>query len=270
MVWKLSRRRDAAAMQVGVGLPRSLRPSGNKSGIACVADAPEVELLRYSHIPKTVETVLAAFQDDPLEAYVFRPPDTDGSPRYVVFKALRRADFALSFKEYVKTRRAFTVNKGNSFVLHTPAFDDDAPRHTPSLFEILIARISRICNTPQQRRRMKEWHDKYLAAIEKHVGSHANEFFSVDGLATHPAFQGHGYGSALMNAVSALADEAGCRTWLGSSNPVNQVFYESFGYVAVAEIVLGDDPDYTGKPIVTLLMIREPKEKPSVDDKAAL
>ncbi|KAI0048027.1 hypothetical protein FA95DRAFT_1129694 [Auriscalpium vulgare] len=270
MVWKLSRRRDAAAMQVGVGLPRSLRPSGNKSGITCVADVPEVVLLRYAHIPKTVETVLAAFQDDPIEGYVFRPPDTNGSPRYFIYEALRRAALALSFKEYVKMRRAFTVNKGNSVVLHSPAFDDDAPHRTPSRLESLITRLSRICSTPQQRRRAKEWQGKFTAALEKHVGPHADEFFSVDGLATHPAFQGHGYGSALMNAVSALVDEVGCRTWLGSSNPVNQVFYESFSYVAVAEIVLGDDPDYTGKPIVALLMIREPKGKSSVCEKAAL
>jgi hypothetical protein len=51
------------------------------------------------------------------------------------------------------------------------------------------------------------------------------------------------------------ADAHGRASWLLSSNINNTGFYNSFGYITQAEIILGDDdPDWTEPPFVVTLV----------------
>jgi ribosomal protein S18 acetylase RimI-like enzyme len=59
-------------------------------------------------------------------------------------------------------------------------------------------------------------------------------------LGTHPAFQGNGFGSMLMEEICSLAGKAGKICYLETSNPRNLSFYKAFGFEPVAsETILG-------------------------------
>ncbi len=51
------------------------------------------------------------------------------------------------------------------------------------------------------------------------------------------------------------ADKEGRATWLGSSNVANRGFYESLGFVVIAQITLGEtDPTWNEAPLVSDLV----------------
>ncbi len=64
-------------------------------------------------------------------------------------------------------------------------------------------------------------------------------------LGTHPAFQGKGFGSMLMEEVCSLAEKEGRICHLETSNPRNLPFYKAFGFETVAsETILGVETWY--------------------------
>ena len=64
-------------------------------------------------------------------------------------------------------------------------------------------------------------------------------------LGTHPAFQGKGFGSMLMEEVCSIAEKAGKICHLETSNPRNLSFYRAFGFETVAsETILGVETWY--------------------------
>lgn len=96
--------------------------------------------------------------------------------------------------------------------------------------------------------------------------------FYVNLLATAPAAQGKGYGSALVASITSevllnycilfndnddelQADAHGKSTFLLSSNVKNTGFYNSCGFDIVASASIGDDnPQWKGKPIIVPLV----------------
>lgn len=52
--------------------------------------------------------------------------------------------------------------------------------------------------------RGKEFGDKTAAAIKEAVGDRAAKMFSLEHLATTPAKQGHGYGTALCEVLNEI------------------------------------------------------------------
>lgn len=102
---------------------------------------------------------------------------------------------------------------------------------------------------------------------------------NLTNLATVPEKQGRGYGTALVRHVTAQvplhlirysiarfahkdslwqADVQQCSTWLTSSNVVNTKFYESCGFLTVAEILLGDNNPMWGKPPIVVPVVGVP------------
>ena len=70
---------------------------------------------------------------------------------------------------------------------------------------------------------------------------------------TKHSARGKGVGSALLNHLKRLSDEAGVPAYLENSNPNNTAFYQSHGFEILREISFG-----TGTPSL-LLMQREAK-----------
>jgi GNAT superfamily N-acetyltransferase len=78
-------------------------------------------------------------------------------------------------------------------------------------------------------------------------------------MATHPAFQGQGAGSALLRHVTALADAEGMLGYVDSS-PASLKVYGRFGWVAVGKGRLPEPEPATGEeePVYVTMMLREP------------
>ncbi|KAI0065975.1 hypothetical protein BV25DRAFT_1821705 [Artomyces pyxidatus] len=225
---------------------------------------PTTQLIRYSHIPIVFDTSKKALRDDPVELYVVRPEDTKGSWKFHVWDKLSNVVFLIDLCGLVRTKRGLTIKKGRSVILWVPAVDAFTLRRLPSKKpppRDTLASLAKRFKSPQQLRRGTEWKDKLTAAIQAVIGDEANQYYYIDGLATHPDYQGHGFATTLLNAVLQLADDQGRPTWLGSSNIMNTGFYESFGFVEAARITLGDDPEWTSEPVIALLMVRPAKDQ---------
>ena len=94
------------------------------------------------------------------------------------------------------------------------------------------------------------------------LGASKSQMRVLASLATHPSYQGRGYASALIDALCERADYEGRSTWLFSSNPANDAFYESFGFVRLGEAVVGENnPTWKGEPVRMALMVRVFGEK---------
>lgn len=95
--------------------------------------------------------------------------------------------------------------------------------------------------------------------MNKFAADHLGEAFramrSVNALATHPDFQQRGYGGALVDAITSLADAEQRSTYLFSSNPVNTEFYNSHGFFTLATLLIGgDDPSWKKPPLPITLV----------------
>lgn len=63
--------------------------------------------------------------------------------------------------------------------------------------------------------------------------------YYIDTIGTHPAKQGHGYGSILTEVVLDETDANSKATWLISSNVgTNTRFYNRLGFVTVKEVIV--------------------------------
>ncbi|KAI0065977.1 hypothetical protein BV25DRAFT_1621299 [Artomyces pyxidatus] len=131
--------------------------------------------------------------------------------------------------------------------------------HKQSSVENAIRRLSKLFISPQQRRRGDEWSEKCVDAVLTVLGDHADQYFSIDGLYTHPDYQGRGFASTLVNAITEPADKHDRPTLLVSVYH-NFPFYESFGFQRVMDFTLGeDDPDWDAEPILVSVMVRQPQ-----------
>ncbi|KAJ7823623.1 hypothetical protein B0H14DRAFT_3469967 [Mycena olivaceomarginata] len=103
-------------------------------------------------------------------------------------------------------------------------------------------------------------HNAFAVAYRAAVG--VQPHFVVQVMATHPAFQGQGAGSALLRHVTALADAEGMLGYVDSS-PASVKVYGRFGWVAVGKGRLPEPEPTTGEeePVYATMMVREPKGK---------
>lgn len=96
---------------------------------------------------------------------------------------------------------------------------------------------------------------KLEAVVTELLGDAAKEMRTVDSLATDPDFQRRGYGGALVDYITSLADEEGRATYLLSSNPINTEFYNSHGFVEIGKAMIGEgNPTWTAPPLPILLV----------------
>ncbi|OBZ77092.1 hypothetical protein A0H81_03778 [Grifola frondosa] len=97
-----------------------------------------------------------------------------------------------------------------------------------------IVRFLRLFAADEQKKRQQEFSMKVSALVRSALGDRVAEMVEIRSLATSPAKQGCGYGSALVNTVTARADAEGRATWLITSDAYK--FYETVGFSVVAMV----------------------------------
>lgn len=100
---------------------------------------------------------------------------------------------------------------------------------------------------------MEEIKTKVEGIVEELLGDAAKDMRNVDSLGTDPDFQGRGYGGALVDYITGLAE--GRSTYLLSSNPINTEFYNSHGFIEIGKVFIGEgNPMWKGPPLPVLLV----------------
>lgn len=90
------------------------------------------------------------------------------------------------------------------------------------------------------------------------AGPRLSEMIFLEDIATHPNHRGKGYGSALIDTITAIATLQDRPTVLVCSNVANTTFYESHGFTTIAETLIGDDdPTWREKPFTVKVMMKE-------------
>jgi len=237
---------------------RQLHPASNKF------DPIKVEKLQYGHIAKTDRTMKAAFYNDPMNVYFREAPDARELKPWER-KLLNTLDQAMLVR-LLTNSLAYTVNGGDSFIIGMRA---EAEAGSPTVLERLLHLYTVLVNrtvvafnlfSEEQKRRMAEANAKSQLLVERHLGERIKDMIYVQLLATHPSCQGHGYATALMQTVIAIADSQSRALCLHTGTAENVKFYSSFGLVDIGHELLGNDnPSWGGEPMVLSLMVREPK-----------
>lgn len=214
----------------------------------------EVRPMKLVHVPAGVNTLDAAFDDDPCMHYVRKTPDARPRIDNITFRAMNTTQLAVN----IFSRNINTVDGGDALVQFRP------PGPSKPLHKVLGKLIERFppFRSPEQRKRGKELDTKLAQAVKSAFGENTEDMFAVQLLATHPRAQGRGYGAALVASVTAKADADNRRTWLVSSNVANTWFYEHCGFTTVAEFAVGEgNPTWTKPPVIVRVMAREPQSR---------
>lgn len=82
------------------------------------------------------------------------------------------------------------------------------------------------------------WYDirgyiKWLDEVDKVHPDEAH--FYLEYLGVEPEYQGKGFGSSILQHLSARADELGVGCYLENANPRNLAFYQRFGFQVIGE-----------------------------------
>lgn len=102
---------------------------------------------------------------------------------------------------------------------------------------------------------MEEIKTKVEGIVVELLGDAAKDMRNVDSLGTDPDFQGRGYGGALVDYITGLADAEGRSTYLLSSKPINTGFYNFHGFVEIGKVFIGEgNPTWKGPPLSVLLV----------------
>jgi GNAT superfamily N-acetyltransferase len=160
-----------------------------------------------------VATFTAAFDDDPLWAWMF--PD----PRK------RPGQQARMFGFYVESSLPngsvlIADDRASAAIVYTPPGEAELSEEIEAKVEPFL----KDALGPQAPARL-ETLERFEAAIPD-----GPPFYYVSFLGTHPDSRGRGLGMGLLAEVVAKADRDGKPTYLESSNPANNVRYERLGF----------------------------------------
>jgi len=227
-----------------------------------------VSALSYAHIPATYSSFHSAFSNDPVQQYLFADLQLSAPWQTYIRESVRWVDFALRHSRSMRANMAFQIEQGTCFVTAQPAKEAAPPSAAMSLFSWVYQRVLRppaaalwrtclgLIRTPQQGRRFQEAMTKLEATVADTLGTDVDKYIYLDVLCCHAEKQGQGYGSALVRAITQIADVQQRKIWLVSSNLSNNKFYRRQGFEVVAECTLGEsDANYTGPPIVVQMMV---------------
>ncbi|KAL5487674.1 hypothetical protein ACEPAI_5782 [Sanghuangporus weigelae] len=221
--------------------------------------SPVIAPLLPEHLDNAFETVESAFKNDPLLLYI--KAGQEWSPfRTVIYRCL----WKFRRRRELRKKLAYTVNAGDAVITATATKSGSSkPSPIDRAFRSLeLALLQVFVLHSEQTKRAKELDSKSAKVVKDELGDKIQSMFYVDLLATNPEHQGHGYATALLKAVLLAADLRGCATYLLSSNIANVPFYESFGFVRTADVLLGDDnPKWEHPPLAVALMVRQAKSR---------
>lgn len=159
-----------------------------------------------------VATLSGAFAADPLWSWAF--PDSDKRPgQYATW-------FGLFVESGLPNGWVWVADQGAAVTVWAPPgrkelSDEAEARVEPFLKAELGAHAEPVLETM----------GRFDAAQPK-----AERFYYLSWLGTHPDHRGRGIGMELLRANLALIDEEGMPAYLESSNPANDVRYESLGF----------------------------------------
>ncbi|KAI0827151.1 hypothetical protein BC628DRAFT_1418733 [Trametes gibbosa] len=192
------------------------------------AGLADVKPLRYSEIPRAINSAARAFMNNSLAQY-FRSSDTWPLAKLRIWLAR-----LLTYGGNIYKGRILTVDGGAAFLIYSTPQVNKA--HW--LVRLLLPVINFFRPAELVRRR-----DEYAAGVHAQVldafGTKVSEMYEIQGLATDPAAQGRGYGGLLIKTVTNMSDAEGRDVWVITSDA--QHFYERHGFRAMRTVLVGTD-----------------------------
>jgi GNAT superfamily N-acetyltransferase len=171
-----------------------------------------------------VETLAAAFYDDPLTEFLFplkksRLRRLSIATKFVLGLSPHKSHFALEEQECVAVIGAAPPGR------YPVPFLNSLPLLAKLVFKLLLSGVPF---------RVMDQCLRIFSRIEK---AHLREpHWYVQILGVHPNHQGKGIGGKLLQPVLQQADEEGVAVYLESSNPRNLDFYRKHGFEVMEEI----------------------------------
>lgn len=182
--------------------------------------------LPESRVDEAAGALAQAFQDDPLQTYTF--PDTEERKR------LSPAHFAAVLRYGLLAGQVFTgIERGSGAAIWIPP----GAEQTPEMAEASgLTRLPEIIGAHAAGRfgRMVD----YAEAAHHRDMPVPHWYVMVVGVA--PAFQGQGYGRALLQPILDRAETDGVPCYLETTQPNNVSFYERLGFRVLLDDV---EPD---------------------------
>ncbi|KAI0832525.1 hypothetical protein BC628DRAFT_1309639, partial [Trametes gibbosa] len=215
---------------------------------------PIMRPMRYRDVPNAAKTSYDAILDDPLTQYL---NDVDTAPG---LEWRQKLAHAISLTDHVNRNAASTIGGGDAIL--TLGY----PGNRRSQLPPGIISLLNLFDTRELTKRKHEYVDKISVMLKNTFpGDSIEDMIEVEGLATSPARQGHGYGTVLMLFVNAMADVQKRGVYIVTSN--SHGFYKRFGYSIVQEDALGvDNPAWKGEPVPLRVMYRRPNKFPITND----
>lgn len=190
---------------------------------------PDVRAARRDEIAALARTLAAAFQDDPVMAWMLPDPQRRAKGLVRLFDAqIRHQHFASSGVD-IAVDSAGTI--AGAALWDPPGHWKTSPRTELRMLPQLLRAFG------SRMRAGKQLVDLMTAA-------HPEEpHWYLATIGTHPAQRGGGYGRVLMNERLEHCDREGIPAYLESSKEVNIGYYERFGFEVTGTITIPDGPD---------------------------
>ncbi len=182
---------------------------------------PQVHLVRPADVPAAAASLVRAFHDDPMLAYMFPDPRTRDRALLRFFKLQLR-------KTYMKRGLAYTTEDCRSTALWMP------PRSGPPPMRDVIAQLPMLLILGRRAGAAL----RLVQLVDAHHPK--TPHYYLGGLGTDPASQRKGLGSAVMSPVLEICDREGLAAYLESSKESNLAFYRHHGFELTGEVVLPD------------------------------
>lgn len=182
---------------------------------------PQVHLVRPADVPAAAASLVRAFHDDPLLAYVF--PDLRTRDR-----ALRRFFRFQLRSTYMKRGSAYTTEDCRSIAMWMP------PQSGPPPMSEVIAQLPLLFTLGRRTGPAL----RLVQLVESHHPK--TPHYYLGGLGTDPGWQGRGLGSAVLAPVLEICDRDRLAAYLESSKEGNVSFYRHHGFEVTGEVSVPD------------------------------
>ena len=194
--------------------------------------------MRPEDVPAAAASLVRAFYEDPVLAYMFPNPRTRG-------KALGRFFRFQLRRTYLTRGVAYTTEECHSIALWLP------PKSSQLGIRDVLAQLPMLLILGRRA-------GAALRLVQLVESRHPRTaHYYLGGLGTDPPWQGKGLGSAVLRPVLESCDREGMPAYLESSKESNIPFYRRHGFEVTDEVSVPDGP------VRLWLMWREPLGPPS-------
>lgn len=166
--------------------------------------------------PRVMETLVHAFESDPVMAYFF--PET--VHRNVCLPELLK----LSLRHGIARGLVETTDIGSAVGLWVPSENT----HLSWIQQVRLGALRTAWTLGWQATQRVLVFTKWIESQRNRFSPQPHHYLFI--LAVHPDFQGHGLGSALVHRGLERARKTGRRCFLETANPKNREFYRRLGF----------------------------------------